>query len=71
MDECCSAKGREIDQLARRGEQRRVLRLALAINGTMFVAEFAAGLTAGSAALVADSADMLGDALVYPQSVCA
>jgi len=71
MDECCSAKGHELDQFARRGDQRRVLRLALAINGTMFVVEFAAGLIAGSAALVADSVDMLGDALVYMLSLFA
>ncbi len=71
MDECCSAKGREVDQLARRGDQRRVLRLVLTINATMFVAEFAAGLIAGSAALIADSVDMLGDALVYVLSLFA
>jgi cation diffusion facilitator family transporter len=71
MDDCCSAKAREIGRLAQRGEQRRVLRLALAINATMFVAEFAAGLIAGSAALVADSVDMLGDAFVYVLSLFA
>ena len=71
MDECCSAKGREIDELARHGDQRRVLRLVLAINASMFVAEFAAGLIAGSAALVADSVDMLGDAFVYVLSLFA
>ena len=71
MDECCSAKGRETDELARHGDQRRVLRLVLAINASMFVAEFAAGLIAGSAALVADSVDMLGDAFVYVLSLFA
>src|SRR6516162_9560002 len=71
MEECCSAKGREIDELARHGDQRRVLRLVLAINASMFVAEFAAGLIAGSAALVADSVDMLGDAFVYVLSLFA
>jgi Co/Zn/Cd efflux system component len=35
----------------------------------MFVAEAAAGLLAGSAALLADSLDMLGDALVYGVSL--
>ena len=39
MDECCAEKGHEIEQLARRSEQRRVFRLVLAINTTMFVAE--------------------------------
>ena len=71
MDECCSAKGREIDELARHGDQRRVLRLVLAISASMFVAEFAAGLIAGSAALVADSVDMLGDAFVNVLSLFA
>jgi cation diffusion facilitator family transporter len=71
MDECCSAKSTEIEQLARRGDQRRVLWLVMAINTVMFVAEFAAGLIAGSVALVADSVDMLGDALVYVVSLFA
>lgn len=71
MDECCSAKGHELDQLARRGDQRRVLRLVLAINAAMFAAEFVAGLIAGSAALIADSVDMLGDAFVYMLSLFA
>jgi cation diffusion facilitator family transporter len=41
----------------------------LAINSSMFVAEAAAGIWAGSAALLADSLDMLGDALVYGVSL--
>lgn len=45
--------------------QRRVLRVVLAINLAMFVVELAAGLLAHSTALLADSADMLGDAIVY------
>jgi cation diffusion facilitator family transporter len=71
MDECCSAKGREIERLALREDQRRVLRTVLAINAAMFVVEFGAGLVAGSAALMADSVDMLGDALVYVVSLLA
>jgi cation diffusion facilitator family transporter len=51
--------------------QRRVLRIVLAINGAMFAGEFAAGLLAGSTALLADSVDMLGDALVYGFSLYA
>ena len=50
---------------AQTARRRRVLWLVLGINGAMFVAEFAAGLLAGSVALQADSLDMLGDALVY------
>lgn len=45
--------------------QRRVLQIVLGINGAMFLVEFGAGLLAGSTALLADSVDMLGDALVY------
>jgi Co/Zn/Cd efflux system component len=37
----------------------------LFLNATMFVVELISGLLAGSIALLADSLDMLGDALVY------
>ena len=42
-----------------------MLRVVLWINLAMFVLEFAAGVVAHSTALLADSADMLGDAIVY------
>lgn len=58
MDRCCEV--REVP----RG-QRRVLGVVLAINAAMFLAESAAGLLAHSTALLADSVDMLGDAIVY------
>jgi Co/Zn/Cd efflux system component len=45
--------------------QRRVLRIVLAINAVMFAAEFVVAVLAHSTALLADSADMLGDAIVY------
>jgi cation diffusion facilitator family transporter len=45
--------------------QRRVLWIVLWINALMFAAELGAGLLAGSTSLIADSVDMLGDALVY------
>jgi Co/Zn/Cd efflux system component len=51
------------------GRQRRVLHIVLAINGAMFVVELVAGLVAGSTALLADSVDMLGDAVVYSFSL--
>ena len=70
-DSCCSAKSTEIERLARQADQRRVLVAVLAINAAMFVAEFGAGIVAGSAALMADAADMLGDALVYAASLYA
>ncbi len=70
-DHCCAGKGKELERLARQAEQRRVLQMVLAINAAMFVAEFTAGAIAGSAALMADSVDMLGDALVYGLSIYA
>ncbi len=57
--------------MARRRDIRRVLIIVLAINAAMFVLEFGAGLIAQSAALMADSMDMLGDALVYAVSLYA
>lgn len=63
MDSCCADKACAIDQL--REHQARILRAVLTINAVMFVIELAAGLLAGSVSLLADSLDMLGDALVY------
>jgi len=54
----------EVNEEASRGE-RRVLIIVLLINGGMFFAEFGAGLISHSTALIADSLDMLADALVY------
>ena len=51
--------------------QAGVLRSVFAINAGMFVAEFGAGLLIGSSALLGDSLDMLGDALVYGFSLYA
>ena len=45
--------------------QRRILIIVLLINTGMFFAEFSAGLASGSTALIADSLDMLADAMVY------
>jgi Co/Zn/Cd efflux system component len=70
-DECCSAKGKELELLAKQEDQRRVLFSVLAINSAMFILEFGAGLVAGSTALMADATDMLGDALVYGVSLYA
>lgn len=48
-----------------------MLVVVLLINAVMFVAEFGAGVLAGSTALMADASDMLGDALVYGVSLYA
>jgi cation diffusion facilitator family transporter len=50
---------------ARNDEQRKVLRTLLAINGVMFVVELVVGLIAQSSGVMADSLDMLADAMVY------
>lgn len=63
MADCCTNVMCEIDKL-RRG-QSATLKAVLSINAAMFVIELVAGLLAGSTALLADSLDMLGDALVY------
>lgn len=70
-DDCCSAKGQELERLAGQAEQRRVLVVVLLINAVMFAIEFGAGMIAGSTALMADASDMLGDALVYGVSLFA
>ena len=71
MDDCCSNKSAALERLVLQGDQRRVLQAVLAINAVMFFVEFGAGLVAGSASLMADSVDMLGDALVYVVSLYA
>ena len=67
MAGCCHGVERSITE--RRGRQTRMLWVVLAINAVMFVVEFAAGWVASSTALLGDSLDMLGDALVYSFSL--
>lgn len=50
---------------AESGEQRRILTLALVLNGIMFVVGLTAGIVAESTGLIADSLDMLVDASAY------
>jgi cation diffusion facilitator family transporter len=63
MDACCTDKASALAEL--RNRQAATLRVVLIFNAAMFGVELAAGLMAGSVALLADSLDMLGDALVY------
>lgn len=70
MDDCCSRKGDELSNVAH-GTQRRVLVIVMVVNAVMFVAECSAGVVAHSSALIADSVDMLGDAIVYALSLYA
>jgi cation diffusion facilitator family transporter len=69
MDDCCENKSEMLALL--RNRQKGVLQLVLAMNAAMFVAECTAGLLAHSTALLADSLDMLGDAVVYGLSLYA
>ena len=50
---------------ARNEEQRKVLLTVFAINSVMFVVELMVGIFAQSSGVIADSLDMLADALVY------
>lgn len=63
MPDCGDKCGRVPDSTNVR--ERRILITVLVINASMFVAEFSAGVVSGSTALLADSLDMLADALVY------
>jgi cation diffusion facilitator family transporter len=63
MAECCNDKTCEIEAL--RSRQSATLKVVLCVNAIMFAVELSAGLLAGSVSLIADSLDMLGDALVY------
>jgi len=67
MTDCCNDKACEIEAL--RDRQSSTLKIVLGINAAMFVVELTAGLLAGSVSLIADSLDMLGDALVYGFSI--
>lgn len=58
MDECCKV-------ITILEQQRRVFRMVLWINLCLFILEALAGILVHSTALLADSVDMLGDAIVY------
>ena len=67
MSDCCDHKVDELTAL--RAQQSSTLKIVLVINALMFFVEISAGLLAHSLALVADSLDMLGDALLYGVSL--
>lgn len=69
MTDCCNDKACEIEAL--KVKQTSTLKTVLGINAVMFGVELTAGIVAGSVSLVADSLDMLGDALVYGFSIYA
>jgi Co/Zn/Cd efflux system component len=61
MDECCA-----VIRIAE--QQGRVFPVVLWINVTMLLLEAVAGVLSYSTALLADSVDMLGDAIIYGSS---
>jgi Co/Zn/Cd efflux system component len=67
--DCCDDKVCALDQLRER--QSATLKAVLVINAAMFLVVLAAGLYAGSSAVLADSLDNLGDALTYALSLYA
>lgn len=69
MADCCEDKACAVDAL--RARQSGTLKTVLGINAVMFIVELAAGLFAGSTALLSDALDNLGDALTYGASLYA
>jgi cation diffusion facilitator family transporter len=67
MKSCCE----EIDAGLLKANQRRVLIIVLGINVLMFFVEIVGGIVGQSTSLLADSLDMLGDALSYGLSLFA
>ena len=67
MKSCCE----EIDAGILKANQRRVLVIVLGINVLMFFVEIVGGIVGQSTSLLADSLDMLGDALSYGLSLFA
>jgi Co/Zn/Cd efflux system component len=62
---CCAPDHTELTDT----RYRRVLWVALVINGTMFLTELIAGFMAGSVSLQADALDFLGDVANYGISI--
>jgi len=64
-DDSCSPGGPALNSSA----WRRVLWIALAVNGVLFLTEIGSGIAAGSASLQADALDFLGDSANYAISL--
>jgi cation diffusion facilitator family transporter len=58
-------------QSAETEPERRVLRIALALNAAMFIVGVIAGIVAQSTSLIADALDMLADASAYTIALAA
>jgi Co/Zn/Cd efflux system component len=68
MSGCCK-NGCELDVLRER--QSATLKIVLVINAVMFFVIVAAAVYSGSASLLSDSLDNLGDAITYAFSLYA
>ena len=66
MSDCC---GCSVDTAALRAEQRRVLKIVLAINIATFVIVIGAAVYSGSSSLLSGGLDNFGDALTYALSL--
>ena len=66
---CCGHGHAHGGEASASPDYRRVLWSALAVNLAMFGVEIAAGVAAGSASLLADSLDFLGDSANYALSL--
>lgn len=69
MASCCEDKSCALDALQKR--QASTLKVVLGVNASMFIVVLAMGIYAGSAALLSDALDNLGDALTYAVSLYA
>lgn len=68
MSECCGC-GKTMDVAAMREQQRRVLRIVLAVNLVTFLMMFGAAWYSRSSSLLSGGLDNLGDALTYALSL--
>ena len=66
---CGCEQQAEALEAASNDRRRRILWAVLAINAVLFAGEFGAAIWADSSALLADSADNLGDMLTYAISI--
>ena len=69
MSACCHESACASTQALNSPQWRRALWIALAVNALMFLAEIVAGVASGSASLLADAIDFLGDAANYAISI--
>jgi Co/Zn/Cd efflux system component len=69
MSGCCHETSCASAKALNSPQWRRALWIALAVNALMFLAEIVAGVASGSAALLADAIDFLGDTANYAISL--